>query len=40
MLDKMEANGEIIEKGTHQELLKSCSVYQRLPEAHGQRLVA
>lgn len=32
--------GRVAAEGTHAELLKSCSVYQRLHEAHAQRLVA
>src|SRR5262249_49616510 len=32
--------GRIVAIGTHAELVKSCSVYQRLHEAHSQRLVA
>src|SRR5262249_22453135 len=32
--------GHVIAIGTHAELLKGCSVYQRLHEAHSQRLVA
>jgi ATP-binding cassette, subfamily B, bacterial MsbA len=32
--------GRINAVGTHQELLKSCLLYQRLHEAHAQRLVA
>jgi ATP-binding cassette subfamily B protein/subfamily B ATP-binding cassette protein MsbA len=34
------ANGRIEAVGTHQELLSSCTDYQRLYEAHFQRLVA
>ena len=33
-------NGRIVSVGTHQELFASCGIYQRLHEAHGQRLVA
>jgi ATP-binding cassette, subfamily B, bacterial MsbA len=33
-------NGRIIAVGKHQELLVTCSVYQRLHEAHFRRLVA
>jgi ATP-binding cassette subfamily B protein/subfamily B ATP-binding cassette protein MsbA len=32
--------GRIVEVGTHTELLKSCTLYQRLHDAHFQRLVA
>ncbi|MCI0684763.1 MAG: ABC transporter ATP-binding protein/permease [Gemmataceae bacterium] len=32
--------GHVIAEGTHAELLKTCPLYQRLHEAHGQRLVA
>ncbi|MCI0460339.1 MAG: ABC transporter ATP-binding protein/permease [Gemmataceae bacterium] len=32
--------GRIAAVGTHEELIRGCSVYQRLHEAHGQRLVA
>jgi ATP-binding cassette, subfamily B, bacterial MsbA len=32
--------GRVAAEGTHAELLKTCSVYQRLHEAHAQRLVA
>ncbi|OAI38939.1 hypothetical protein AYO40_01500 [Planctomycetaceae bacterium SCGC AG-212-D15] len=33
-------NGRIAAVGTHPELLRSCDIYQRLHEAHFQRLVA
>ncbi|HYV35565.1 MAG TPA: ABC transporter ATP-binding protein [Gemmataceae bacterium] len=33
-------NGRIVSVGTHHELLKACLPYQRLHEAHSQRLVA
>ena len=32
--------GRVLSVGTHQELLASCTLYQRLHEAHFQRLVA
>jgi ATP-binding cassette, subfamily B, bacterial MsbA len=32
--------GRIIAEGSHQELLRSCPLYQRLHEAHFQRMVA
>jgi ATP-binding cassette subfamily B protein/subfamily B ATP-binding cassette protein MsbA len=32
--------GHVIAEGSHAELLKACPLYQRLHEAHGQRLVA
>jgi ATP-binding cassette subfamily B protein/subfamily B ATP-binding cassette protein MsbA len=32
--------GHIVAVGTHNELMKTCSPYQRLHEAHAQRLVA
>jgi ATP-binding cassette, subfamily B, bacterial MsbA len=33
-------NGRIAAVGTHHELLNSCAIYQRLQEAHAQRMVA
>jgi ATP-binding cassette subfamily B protein/subfamily B ATP-binding cassette protein MsbA len=33
-------NGRIAAVGTHPELLKTCALYQRLHEAHAQRMVA
>lgn len=33
-------NGRIVAVGIHAELLRSCNVYQRLHEAHSQRMVA
>jgi ATP-binding cassette, subfamily B, bacterial MsbA len=33
-------HGRIIAVGTHHELLKSCALYQRLHEAHAQKMVA
>jgi ATP-binding cassette subfamily B protein/subfamily B ATP-binding cassette protein MsbA len=33
-------NGRVAAVGTHAELMKTCALYQRLHEAHGQRLVA
>ena len=32
--------GRIAAVGTHQDLLRDCAAYQRLHEAHFQRLVA
>jgi ABC-type multidrug transport system fused ATPase/permease subunit len=32
--------GHVLAEGSHMELMKTCSLYQRLHEAHAQRLVA
>jgi ABC-type multidrug transport system fused ATPase/permease subunit len=32
--------GRVVAEGSHSELLQSCALYQRLHEAHAQRLVA